>query len=288
MHTVEAKGILSARNGINVYRGCTHGCIYCDSRSVCYGMTHLFEDVEVKKNAPQLLEEALRRRKKKCMIGTGSMSDPYMHCEEELCLTRQCLQVIDRYGFGAAVLTKSDRVLRDFDLLSSIQAKGKAVLQMTLTTADEALCRILEPNVCGTARRAQVLCAARDAGIPTAVWISPILPFLNDTEENLRALLKVCFDVGVKGIVCFGMGLTLREGNREYFYQALDAHFPGIKRKYARTFGLAYECASPDNDRLMRILREECEKHGVLHEPESVFSWLNEFPDPMQGQMSFL
>lgn len=150
MHFVDAKGLLSARNGMNIYRGCTHGCIYCDSRSVCYQMKHEFTDIEVKRNAPQLLEDALRRKRRLCMIGTGSMCDPYMHCEKQLGLTRQCLEIIYRYGFGATLITKSDMVLRDFELLKKINSRSKAVVQMTLTTFDEELCKILEPNVCTT------------------------------------------------------------------------------------------------------------------------------------------
>ena len=151
MHFVKAKGILSAHNGMNLYRGCTHGCIYCDSRSLCYGFTHDFEDIEVKENAPILLEEALRRKRKKCMIGTGSMCDPYLPCEETLGLTRKCLEIIDDYGFGVTVLTKSTRILRDIGLLEHIHHRAKCVVQMTLTTCDEALCRIIEPNVSATA-----------------------------------------------------------------------------------------------------------------------------------------
>lgn len=228
MHFVKAKGILSARNGMNIYRGCTHGCIYCDSRSTCYQMQHDFEDIEVKQNAPELLEAALRRKRKKCMIGTGSMCDPYMHCEEKLGLTRRCLEIIDQYGFGATLITKSNRLLRDLDLLKSINTKTKCVVQMTLTTYDEALCKILEPKVCTTRERYETLKILRDNGIPTIVWLTPVLPFINDTETNLRGILDYCFDAGVKGIICFGFGTTLRDGDREYFYAALDRHFPGF------------------------------------------------------------
>ncbi len=147
MHFVQAKGILSQNNGMNIYRGCSHGCIYCDSRSKCYGFTHAFEDVEVKDNAPELLEQALRSKRHKCMIGTGAMCDPYLPAEKELQLTRRCLELIDRYEYGVTVLTKSNLVLRDLDLLQSINKKTKAVVQMTLTTYDEYLCRKLEPNV---------------------------------------------------------------------------------------------------------------------------------------------
>ena len=284
MHFVSAKGILSAHNGMNLYRGCTHGCIYCDSRSACYHIDHDFEDIEVKRNAPVLLEDALRRKRKRCMISTGAMCDPYMHCEEELGLTRECIRLIDRYGFGLAIQTKSDRILRDMDLLKSINQKSKCVVQMTLTTYDEGLCSIVEPNVCTTRRRYEMLKRFQQEGIPTVVWLCPILPFINDTEENLRGVLSYCMDAGVKGIMCFGMGVTLREGDREYFYQALDRHFPGVKQKYIRRFGLSYECPSPNADRLWRIFDTECEKHGILHTPEDVFAYLNAFPEKQDGE----
>ena len=279
MHFVDAKGILSARNGMNIYRGCTHGCIYCDSRSRCYGFTHPFEDIEVKRNAPALLEQKLRSKRKKCMIGTGAMCDPYLHCEEELRLTRACLEIIDRYGFGVSVLTKSDRILRDLDLLGSIQEKSKAVAQMTLTTWDDRLCRIIEPKVCVTSRRLEVLRTMKEAGIPTVVWMTPLLPFINDTKENLKGILEGCLEAGVKGILCFGMGLTLREGNREYFYQALDRHFPGLRREYQRRYGNAYELPSPRHRELQQIFDDTCAKAGILYRPEDIFAYLREFPE---------
>ena len=278
MHFVTAKGLLSATNGMNIYRGCTHGCIYCDSRSTCYQMNHDFEDIEVKQNAPELLENALRSKRKKCMIGTGAMCDPYMHCETELQLTRRCLEIIHRYGFGVAIQTKSDRVLRDLELLRSINEKSKCVVQMTLTTYDEALCSILEPNVCTTHRRWQTLKQLKAAGIPTVVWLSPILPFINDTPENLHGILDYCIDAGVKGILCFGFGTTIRDGDREYFYHALDRHFPGLKQRYIERYGLSYECTSDRNSELMRMLRNICRKHGILYKPEEIFAYLHEFP----------
>lgn len=288
MHFVQAKGLLSAQNGINIYRGCSHGCIYCDSRSKCYQMQHDFEDIEVKENAPALLEDALRRKRKRCMIGSGSMCDPYMHCEEKLRLTRRCLEIIEKYGFGATLITKSNRVLRDLDLLKQINEKSKAVVQMTLTTYDEALCKIIEPNVCTTRERFETLNILRDNGIPTVVWLSPILPFINDTEENLRGILQYCFDAEVRGVLCFGFGTTLREGDREYFFAALDKHFPGMKQKYLRKFGGAYACLSEQNDALMRLFLRECSSRGILCEPDAVFSYLHDFPEPYQGtQLSF-
>ena len=282
MHFVDAKGILNGSNGffgMNIYRGCSHGCIYCDSRSSCYQFTHPFEDIEVKQNAPELLEKALRSKRRKCMIGTGSMSDPYMHCEEKLCLTQKCLEIIQRYGFGAAVQTKSDRILRDIDLLDEINRSAKCVVQMTLTTYDDDLCKIIEPNVCNTKRRIEVLEKMQERGIPTVVWLTPILPFLNDTEENITAILKECIRTGVKGIICFDMGLTLREGDREYYYAALDRYFPGMKERYIRQYGNAYEVPSPKNRQLMDLFRKTCADHGILSDPDACFRYIQELPE---------
>ena len=287
MHFAEAKTILSAQNGMNIYRGCTHGCVYCDSRSLCYRFTHPFEDVEVKRNAPELLEKALRSKRKRCVISTGSMSDPYMHCETELGLTRRCLELIRRCGFGASVITKSDRILRDLELWAAISRETKAVVQMTLTTYDEAVCPLVEPSVCTTARRAEVLRILRDSGVPTVVWLTPLLPFINDTEENLRGILEYCAEAGVKGIVCFGMGLTLRDGNREYYYAALDRHFPGVKEEYIRRYGSAYEIPSPNAPALFALFHDFCEKHGMLHDPEDCFAYIRTMEQPWEQTTFF-
>ena len=285
MHFVEAKSLLSRQNGMNLYRGCAHGCVYCDSRSACYHFTHAFEDIEVKQNAPALLEEILKKKRQRIVISTGSMSDPYQPCERELQLTRRCLELIDRYGFGASVLTKSDLVLRDVDLFERINRRVKSVLQMTLTVADDRLSRILEPNVCTSTRRYEVLKEFQARQIPTIVWMTPILPFLTDTEENLRRLLDCCFDAGVKGIVCWNAGLTLREGDREYFYRALDRHFPGLSEQYRRLYGNAYELNSPNSAALMRLFHTECEQRGVLHDPDACFRYIAELPEK-QPQLS--
>ena len=281
MHFIDAKGLLTGSKGhygMNIYRGCSHGCIYCDSRSKCYQFTHPFEDIEVKQNAPELLEAALMSKRKKCMIGTGSMSDPYMHCEEKLRLTRKCLEIILRYGFGATMITKSDRVLQDIDLLDAINKKTKCVVQMTLTTFDDDLCKKIEPNVCNTKRRIEVLMEMKKRDIPTIVWLTPILPYINDTEENISAILDACIEADVKGIICFDMGLTLREGDREYYYAALDKYFPGLKQRYMREYGNSYMLPSPNDRELMELFRNKCSEHGFMYKPDECFSYLNEFP----------
>ena len=285
MHYVKAKGILSAHNGMNLYRGCQHGCIYCDARSRCYQINHVFEDIEVKENALELLEAALKSKRRPCMIGTGAMTDPYIPLETQLGLTRKTLELIEKYGFGVTVLTKSDRVLRDIDLLQRINSRTKAVVQMTLTTQDETLCRLIEPNVSTTKERVAALKTLREAGIPTVVWLCPILPFLNDTEENIRGILASCADAGVKGIIQFGMGMTLREGNREYFYAHLDRKFPGLKERYIRTYGNAYEIPSPREKQLSALFHDLCETYGIWHNNDRIFSYLHELGEK-ETQMS--
>ena len=285
MHFIQAKSLLSAKNGMNIFRGCTHGCIYCDSRSLCYQMPHEFSDVAVKENAPSLLNAALSRKRRKCMIGFGSMSDPYIPAEETLRLTRQCLEIIARRGFGVSLITKSDLVLRDIDLLKEIQERAKAVVSVTLTTADDTLCRKIEPHVCPTSRRAEVLCALRDAGIPTVVWLCPILPYINDTKENLEGILSLCRDAGVERILSFGFGMTLREGNREYFYQKLDELFPGLSARYAAEFGLRYAIESPNSAELERVFSAFCEREGVERSPERIFSYLYEMERDRQATL---
>lgn len=274
------KGIMSATETINVYRGCTHGCIYCDSRSKCYHIDHEFTDIEVKVNAAEILEQTLQRKRKKCVVNSGSMCDPYMPIEKEICLTRRCLEVIERYDFGAAMLTKSDLVMRDIDLFDSINQRTRAVLNMTLTTFDENLCKILEPNVASTIRRAEVLRNFSDRGIPTVVWLCPILPFINDTEENLLGILELCRAAGVKAIVNFGMGMTLREGDREYYYDALDKHFEGVKNKYVKTYGFAYSIPSPNSTALMRLYQDYCKRYGIIYKQKEAFDYIKQYRSP--------
>ena len=279
MHFVNVKGILSTKNGMNLYRGCSHGCIYCDSRSKCYHIEHDFEDIEIKENAIELLENALKRKRKKCMLGTGSMTDPYIPLESKIGNVRKALALVNQYGFGFTLITKSDRVLRDLDLLKAINDKTKCVVQMTLTTYDEDLCRKIEPNVCTTRERVTALKKLNEAGIPTVVWLCPILPFINDTEENIRGILEYCIEAKVYGIICFGMGLTLREGNREYFYSKLDKLFPSMKEKYMSTYGTQYKVNSLKNNELMKLFHQVCEENGIIHDNSKIFEYLSKFEE---------
>lgn len=277
MHYVTSKSILSKNNGMNLYRGCTHGCIYCDSRSKIYGMNHKFEDIEVKENSLQLLKRELRKRQPS-MIGTGAMTDPYIPLEKRLKYVKNALELIYDFGFGFTCITKSDLILRDLELLKKINEKTRVVVQMTLTTADDDLCSILEPHVCTTSRRVEVLKILDEAGIPTVVWLCPILPYINDTYENINSILDYCIENNVKGILCHGMGLTLREGNREYFYSKLDEHFPGLKEKYIEEYANSYSIPSPNDKMLMKLFKRRTYDAGILNNFNEIFEYLHKFP----------
>lgn len=288
MHFVQAKSLISSKNGMNLYRGCTHGCIYCDSRSKIYNMNHDFEDIEVKQNSLELLKKALKSKKEKCMIGTGSMTDPYVPLESKLEFVRNSLKLIYRYGFGFTCITKSDLILRDLDLLKKINEKAKTVVQITLTTADEDLCRKIEPNVCTTKRRVEVLKKLNEANIPTVVWLTPFLPYINDTEENINELLDYCIETNVKGIICFNIGLTLRDGNRQYFYKKLDESFPGLKNRYIEKYGSNYVLESENNRQLMDLFYKKTAENNILNKPDDVFRYLRDFPNKDKFRQSTL
>lgn len=280
MHYKPVKSILSSENGMNIFRGCEHGCIYCDSRSKCYRIEHKFEDIEVKENALELLEIALKKKKQKCMIGTGSMTDPYTPSEKKIEYTKKALELIEKQGFGVTLITKSNLILRDIDILERINEKAKTVVQMTLTTADDELCKKIEENVCPTSERIKVLEEMGKRNIPTVVWLCPILPFINDTKENLMKILELCKKCDVKGIINFGFGLTLREGNREYFYQKLEKNFPGkgLFTLYNKYFRDSYNCGSPHNEKLSKIFHSFCAENQIMHNNEEIFAYLREFP----------
>jgi DNA repair photolyase len=208
------------------------------------------------------------------MIGTGAMSDPYIPIIENLHNIRSCLEIIEKHGFGLAIQTKSNLILKDLDLLIKINKNAKCIVEITLTTFDEQLCKIIEPNVSTTKERFNVLKILRDNNIQTIVWLSPILPFINDTKENLIGILNYCIEAELYGIICFEMGLTLREGDREYYYKNLDEHFPGIKEKYQKRYGNNYILTSDNNNELMKIFNKICKENNIMHNVEELFKYM--------------
>lgn len=288
MREKEAKTVLSPQNGMNIYRGCTYGCIYCDARSKCYRNTGEFTDVEVKVNAAELLEKSLRSKRRHCMIGVGSMSDPYQPIEAELSLMRKSLELINYYGYGVTIETKSDLVLRDLDYLRNINEKAKCVVVMTLSNIDDGLSETLEPGAPVTSRRVEVLKELYNAGIQTVVTMEPILPFINDTEENVRGLLSLSREVCAYGVICEKIGVNLRNGSREWYYQNLDALFPGLKERYQATYGDEYEVVSEHNEALMRIVRDFCRENDIICDAARLNTYLKGFEDKLAGeQLSF-
>lgn len=249
------------------------GCIYCEGRSSCKNNGYGFEDIEVKQNSSVILEAELKEKGNKVIIQTGDISDPYMPLEKDLCNTRKALEVIDKYGFGVSIVTKSDLILRDIDLLKSINNNAKAVVCMSLSTVDDKLSSILEPGAPLASRRLEALSVLKANNIPTIVKFVPVLPFIEDTEENVRAVVRMSSKYGVYGILNYAMGLTLRNSDREYFYKNLDYNFPGIKGKYINNFGSEINLISHQNNKLREIFFDECNKEGI----ESDISLIDKF-----------
>ncbi|KOR25696.1 radical SAM protein [Clostridium sp. L74] len=281
MEYIPAKTLISNYNknnwwfginyNMNIYKGCSHGCIYCDSRSECYGVEN-FDKVRAKKDAIQIITNELRKKRKKGVIGTGAMSDPYNPFEKEMMLTREALKEINNFNFGIAIATKSDLVLRDIDILKKIKSHSPTLIKITITTFDDELCKRIEPNVCVTSKRFKAIKELSNNGIFTGILLMPILPFINDNEENIVQIVRKAHECGAKFISAYGMGLTLRGNQREYFYNSLIEKFPNknIVAKYKETFGNKYECASLNHKRLWYIFKNECEKLGILYKMEDI------------------
>lgn len=273
MEFIDAKQILSNWSkgdgwfgnnyNMNIYKGCNHGCIYCDSRSSCYRVEN-FDQVRAKKDVLLLLEKELISKRKKGIVGTGAMSDPYNPLEEKYQLTRGSLQLINRYGFGTSLITKSDLVVRDIDILEKIKFHSPVVVKFTITTYDDDLCKKIEPNVSVSSDRFKAIKKLSNKGIFTGVQIWPILPFINDTEDNIKNIVQAAAENGAK-YVCGYFAVTLRQNQRIYFYNQLDKLFPGLKQKYIKIYGDSYECHSINRKELWKVLVSECEKYGLLY-----------------------
>ena len=272
MEQIKAKRLLTPLHGsmhdffyadwnMNVYRGCSHGCIYCDSRSLCYQIDH-FDSIRPKENALRLLENELRSKRSTGVITMGSMSDPYNALEKELLLTHGALELIRKHRFGAAFTTKSALCARDASLLAEISRNAPVCARLTVTCADDDLCRKIEPCVSASSERFAAMRKLADQGVFTGTWLNPLLPHITDTEDNIRRIVQMTADAGGRFVVCF-FGMTLRTGNREYYFDALERDFPGVREKYLREYANAYELTVPDADRLYDVFRKECVRYGL-------------------------
>ncbi len=279
--TIRAKSILhknkssdwfGADYNMNLYRGCCHGCIYCDSRSDCYGIED-FDKVRCKADAIKLLEQELRHKTRTGVIGTGSMSDPYNPFEKTELLTRRSLELIDKYRFGCVILTKSSLITRDKDLFTAISEHSPMMCKLTITTADDSLSRLIEPNVSLSSERFEALYELSSAGLFTGITLMPVLPFIEDTEENILKIVRRGAECGVRFIYP-AFGMTLRGIQREHYLHSLDRLLPrsGLSEKYAQAFGSSYECISPSAEALWKCFSEECERLGILYRMEDIIS----------------
>ena len=270
IHEIEARVMLShvpqpdewfgLRYNMNLYRGCQHQCIYCDSRSECYGIEN-FKDVLVKTNAVDLLNRELPSKREKGTIGTGSMSDPYGPVEREYNLTGRALKAIAHFAFPVHILTKSDMVLKDLDTLVDVN-RVHAVVSFSLTTADDDLARNLEPGAPSPSRRLAAMAALAAKGIPTGVLLMPVLPFISDPPEMITDLVQQAADHGARYVLP-SFGMTLRDRQRDYYYDRLDRLFPGLRAQYQRSFGPRYHAAARNADRLYELCHEQCALHGL-------------------------
>lgn len=252
---------------MNLYKGCTHGCIYCDSRSNCYHIDN-FDIVRGKENALYILEKELRK-KSRGVVGIGAMSDTYNPLEQQYEQTRKALELIEKYGFGVSIDTKSDLILRDIELLEKINLNNNVIVKFTITTPNDELSKIIEPNVCVSSRRLKAIKILNDNGIFAGIMMNPVLPFITDNEKDIKELVKLASENGAKFIHTY-MGITLRENQRDYYYEKLDENFKELKEKYMKYYGDRYDCIAPNYKKLYKVFTEECDKYGILYNMEDI------------------
>ncbi|KKY02541.1 radical SAM protein [Paraclostridium benzoelyticum] len=259
--------------GMNIYKGCCHGCIYCDSRSNCYQIIE-FDRVRIKENSTEIIKKELKSKKTKGVVGTGAMSDPYNPFEEKFMLTREALKVVDENRFGISIATKSDLITRDIDILKRIQSHSPTIIKITITTYDDNLCKKIESNVCPTSKRFKALKKLSDNGIYAGVLLMPILPFINDNEDNIKNIIKKAYQSGAKFVFTYGLGVTLRQNQREYYFEQLRKIFPyeNLDKKYIKVYGESYENGAANYDKLWKTFKEECEKYNLLYDMKDIIA----------------
>ena len=253
---------------MNLYRGCSHGCIYCDSRSNCYHIDN-FDVPKGKENALQILEKELSKKTDHGVVGIGSMSDTYNPLEKKYEQTRGALKLLSKYNFGVSIDTKSDLILRDLDLLKEINSKNNVIIKFTITTPHDELSKIIEPHVCVSSKRFEAIKTLSDNGIFVGIMMNPLLPFITDSEEDIKKLVRLAHENGAKFIQTF-MGMTLRENQRDYYYEKLDIHFKGLKEKYIKYYGERYNCPVPNYKQLYKVFTNECDKYGILYNMKDI------------------
>lgn len=281
MNTIPAKTIITKKAdsswfgtdyNMNIYKGCNHGCIYCDSRSDCYQISD-FDTVHAKENAISIIQDELRKKVKSGVVGTGSMSDPYNPYELKYQLTRQALELIDTYHFGISIATKSDLICRDIDILKRVKEHSPVICKITISSASDDICRKIEPRVCVSSKRFEAIHKLTESGIYTGILMMPLLPYLTDTIENVRNIVQTAYANGAKFIYPL-FGVTMRSGQREYLYQKLAEQFPNqnLMQIYLSKYGSSYECHSPRERELQQVFIEECNRFGIIFTMEDIIT----------------
>lgn len=295
MKIIKAKTIISSymnnnawfgnNYNMNIYKGCCHGCIYCDSRSECYKVEN-FDEVKVKEDVLSIIARELKSKRSTGVIGTGAMSDPYNPFEKELCLTRKALELINIYGFGVSIDTKSDLVKRDIDVLKKIQKHSPVLVKITITTCDDNLCKKVEPSVAVSSKRFETIKELSNNGIFAGILLMPVLPFLEDNEENIKGIIELAYESGAKFIFP-NFGVTLRQNQRDWYYKKLEEQFSGLKQKYISHFKNSYECSSPKAKELWQLFKKECDKVGILYKMEDIINGYKGEYEHKHKQISF-
>lgn len=255
---------------MNLYKGCSHGCIYCDSRSLCYKIEN-FDEIMIKKNAISILEKQLVTKRKKGIIGTGSMSDPYNAYEKEYQLTRKALEVIEKFGFEVFLVTKSNLVTRDIDLFKQIQKKKSVCIGITITTYDDEVCKTIEPNVANSTKRFEALKKLSNENIYCGILMMPLLPGITGTKENINSIVELGKKSGARFIYPM-FGLTLRSGNREYFYKNLDKYYPRYRKRYEQVYGSKYVCNIPNYVQIKSEFVKKCKENNIVYKMEDIIT----------------
>lgn len=268
--TIKAKTILTKyrqadtwfhiRYSMNLYRGCQHQCIYCDSRSECYRIEN-FEDIIVKENAVELLRKELKKITRKEIIGTGSMNDPYMPIEKEIELTRNALKVIRDFKFPVHIITKSSLVLRDIDVIKEI-SKTYATVSVTITTVNDQLSAVIEPHATVSSKRFETIKILRENNIQAGVLMMPVLPFITDNEENIEGIVEKSAEVNASYVLP-AFGMTLRDRQKNYYFEMLQNIDKKIYDKYLKYYRGQYSFNSPDFKRLQHFFHILCKKHHI-------------------------
>ena len=287
MYEIEAKTILTPQNGFSIYRGDWGTCMVDQSRAVNRGKVEKKEGIGVKKNADVLLENALRKKKNRGMLVTGMTSDPYNEAEKELGILRKCLKVVERYDYGITIRTGNELILRDLDVLRGIQQKTKCIIMVPLCTMDEVLFEKIEGAALES--RIRMIKELVRHEIPVELLLEPMIPMINDSEENLDRILQFAYDSGVKMISDNNLRVSLPRGTREFFYESLQSRFPEVYDAFLEEYGYATEVGLVKKEEFLRKIRKFCLEHHMMCDKVEIADFKRRYENETESvQMDFM